>query len=218
MENVLTVLVSNSWYAFLALATLTLILHGLLVYPRNLSKKAWKRMDYLWLSLTAIGLISATNTVGQRLSKNEVALASYRIPMVYKDLLSYLSPIKSNWVCRTFNEGKYSPDDYDRVVADYDRACQWRSKMYAVVSSIDTLHYQPILNVPDLQVVESESFKNAVLRNVQLYNSLILQRDGNASNVDSYSNNELTFFTPLLLIIGLALRITKITGELRHEK
>jgi hypothetical protein len=53
-------LISNFWYALSALILATIIFHTLLVYPKNLSKRQWKQIDYFWISLTALGLIGTT--------------------------------------------------------------------------------------------------------------------------------------------------------------
>ena len=211
---------SNIWYALLALFITILVLHLALVYPRNLSKKQWKRIDYVWISFTAIGLIGATNNVKVALSKNQLLIASDRIPFQYKYVCSFLSPEGSKTVCREFVRGELSPSNFDSVVVDYDRTCQWSKNLYRILTSIDTTNYQQIdtTKIPLLETNDNKWFKGVILEGIREYNKLVKEQYDNQAEIDSGQQSELLFFTPLLLILGLAIRITKVTGELRYEK
>jgi hypothetical protein len=216
MINVL----SNIWYALLALLITTSILHLILVYPKNLSKKQWKRIDYLWISLTAIGLIGATSNVKIALSKGQLSFANDRIPFQYEYLCSLLSPGGSKTVCRDFVREEYSPSNFDSIVADYNDACEWSIKTYKLIALVDTSNYQLIdtTKIPVLETKHNKWFKNIILDNIRGYNKLIEERRDSQNEIVNNQKNDLLFFTPLLLIFGLAIRITKVSGELRHEK
>lgn len=214
---------TNIWYALLLLSTITLILHGLLVFPKNLSKKSWKKMDYLWLTLTATGLITATDSAGIRTSKNQIEANSHRLHFQLEYLLSTLSPDETSWVCRESIRSEYSPKNYDRIVSGYDNTCAWRSKVYSLVIRTDTINYKAISlsEVPPLDIVdckECEEYKNNIIYFIEKYNISVNENENNLNNINSRSTYNIIILSPLILILGLALRITKISGELRHDK
>jgi hypothetical protein len=213
-------IVSNIWFALLALLVLTSILHFLFVYPKNLSKKSWKKVDYVWISFTVIGLIGATNNVTKEFSKNKIAVASSRKSFQYNFMLSFLDSEDSHIVCRTFNRSEYSPENFDAIVADFDRCCKWSKDVREIVTSIDTVKNDLVdmTKIPNLQTVNNIWYKNTVLENIEEYNKIVSEKIVNENVIYEANNGSLLFFTPLFLILGLAIRITKVTGELRNEK
>ena len=213
-------IVSNIGYALLALLILTIILHFFLVYPKNLSKRQWKKVDYIWISLTAVGLIGATDSARLLFDNSQVSIDEHRIPAEYQYTLSFLLPEGSKIVCREHKRDEYSPPNYDSIVADDDRSCAWSKQVYNIVSSIDTSAYPPIdtTKIPQLTTVVNVWFKGLVLDNIRRYNTLVLEKQQLESDMHSEGQLLVKLFTPLLLILGLAIRITKVSGELRHEK
>jgi hypothetical protein len=222
MDDFIQKVISNTWYALAILILLTGVLHLLLVFPKNLSKKAWKKMDYLWLCLTMAGLISATNTVNSELSKGELEDALYRGKFNLKLIQEDLSPQRSTWVCTTLVRDEYSPHNFDEIASDFKKACAWRAMVFEQISRIDTSDMSKILvnKIPQLQVKEETilDYEKQILSRIDEYNKLVTQKENAKIKITSSSNQQLTFFAPLLLILGFALRLTKISGELRHEK
>jgi hypothetical protein len=212
--------ISNFWYALLALFILTLILHFFLVYPDNLSKKKWKSIDYLWITLTAIGLIGATSNAKAVLSKNILAITKNRISFQYNYIHSFLPTEGSNAICRDFVRTEFSPSNFDSIVTDYNNTCDWSKKVFQLINLIDTTNFQLIdtTKIPHLQTKDNNWFKNVIVDNIREYNKLITQNLESQIQVDESEQTEFVFYTPLLLILGLAIRITKVTGELLHEK
>ena len=213
-------IVTNIWFALLLLLILTVVMHFLFVYPKNLSKKSWKKVDYIWISFTVIGLVGATNNVTKEFSKNKIAVASSRKSFQYNFMLSFLDSEDSHIVCREFTRSEYSPKDFDAVVDDFDRCCKWSKEVHKIVTSIDTLKndFVDMSKIPYLQTVNNIWYKNTVLGNIEEYNKIVSEKIENENIIYETRNGSLLFFTPLFLILGLAIRITKVTGELRNEK
>lgn len=212
-------IISNAWYALLALVVLTTALHFLLVYPNNLSKKQWKKVDYIWISLTGIGLIGATSNVELFLSKSRAEMASDQIPFQYKYLSSFLQPEGSPTVCRHFMREANSPNNFDSVVQDFDRACEWSKIVYQIVSEIDTNDYRQIdkTRIPHLDTESNKWYKEVIIHNINKYNEIIKEKEGNQSRINSNSGINLMFLAPIFLILGISIRITKVSGEIRLE-
>ncbi len=220
MDNLFANIVSNIWYALIALVVLTLVLHVILVFPKNLSKKQWKKVDYIWISLTAIGLIGAVNNVGIIQKKNEIDAVSHRIPFQFKYLSHFLPPGGSPTVCREHTRTEYSPADFDSIVADYYRTCEWSRKMHLFISSVDTSQYEliDVSQIPVLETTENIWYKEEVLGIINEYNLLVKEWKKNDLEYLQNTTETLTFYMPFFLILGLAIRLTKVTGEIRHEK
>ena len=220
MDNLFANIVSNIWYALVALLIISIVLHLFLVYPKNLSKKQWKRVDYIWIELTAVGLIGTTNNVRLVLNKNQLLLTYPRLASQIKYINSFLSPEGSKIVCRTSVKTEYSPSNFDEIVKDDNNACEWSKKIYQIIKRIDTAAYTSVnmSEIPPLETSENIWFKGVILDNINKYNSLVLDKENCARQIDDLNKDTFLVFSPLLLILGLAIRLTKVTGELMHEK
>jgi hypothetical protein len=217
-------IISNFWYALAALSIATLLFHVLFVWLQNLSKKQWKKVDYIWISLTAMGLIGTTRIAEKTISQNNSYAIKYEMAFNTKELLYHLTPENSSWVCRTFVKDKYSPENLEDLQLKYDAACEWRTKVAkVVVNAIDSPKLE-IIDVKKLpELVENDSqiktFKKIVLDYIKQYNNCVTALQKNADlQQNGDSDIIMIYFSPILLILGLALRITKVTGELKYEK
>jgi hypothetical protein len=57
-----------------------------------------------------------------------------------------------------------------------------------------------------------------MLEDIRRYNSLVYERDNARRQLDYLKDEIFAFFKPLLLILGLSIRLTKVTGEVKLEK
>ena len=206
-------------WAFLALTVVTIILHFLLVWPRNLSKTQRKKIDYIWISLTALGLVGATNTVRVNYNKARISLYDNSIPFRYHYVLSFLGPDGSTTICGSYVKDKYSPPDFDSVVADQKRSCEWTKQVYNILSHVDTTNYHAIdtTKIPPLVTKEAAWFREMIFTVIREYNQQVNEKAKLQAELDDEFATAIQFYTPFFLILGLAIRITKVSGELRHE-
>ena len=93
-------------------------------------------------------------------------------------------------------------------------------KVFQMVASMDSLNLKGIEidSLPILETKENSHFKREVYEAIGLYNALLKERDEKQNILNSIDDDTFTYFSPLLLVIGLALRLAKVTGELKHEK
>ena len=122
-ETLFEKVISNFDYAIICFLIATMAFHLLLVYPKNLSKRGWKQVDYLWISLTAIGLIGPTTTVKSRVTRNQMEAINVRVPVAYRSPKYFLSPAYHSYVCRDNVRTELSPDNFDEIVEDDRRSC-----------------------------------------------------------------------------------------------
>jgi uncharacterized BrkB/YihY/UPF0761 family membrane protein len=59
----------------------TIVFHGLFVFaPRvKLTKKGWKRSDYVWVLVAAIAFVGAAGHIRQSLAKDRLSLSEGRV-------------------------------------------------------------------------------------------------------------------------------------------
>lgn len=213
-------IISNFWGAVAALFTLTLIFHVILIwlYPRT--KTQWKRIDYIWISLAALGLVGETDSIKKRILEARIDGIAWQIPSAYEYMCSRLSADGSPTVCRGFVRSEYSPPNFDEIVADYDRSCKWSKEVFAIIQKIDTQEYSIIdtTKLPILITTDNNWFKNIISEDIRRYNSLIYERDDARTELNYIKDGFFEFLRPLLLILGLSIRLTKVTGEVKLEK
>lgn len=220
MVDFLTKVLSNIWWAIGALLILTIVLHFLLVYPKNLTKKQWKKIDYVWISLTAIGLIGATNNTKSILVKGEIYVTEQTIPTRLEPINTLLSAGGSSIVCREYVRNEFSPDNFDDIVRDYDESCEWSKKIFQIISRVDTKNYQEIdiSIIPPLETTDNKWFRDLIINSISEYNDLVKKKKEQEKELESTSIEGFSILAPLFLILGLAIRITKTTGEIRYER
>lgn len=206
------------------------LFHVLFVYlPKScLTKSGWKRTDYLYLLLGGLGLLWSVTNNRVEYAQNVGELATTRFQTAYEELRAELSEASlGSIVCIRFQRSEYSPpeSEFSRIQNEYVAACDWmRAYSSTLPSSLSPgdgvnallvgLHHHPIfadqvLN-QDFQLVDH--FAN----NLEMANSdyASVQKKHRPTE----SEDLMHALAPFLLAVALALRITKVTGELRLDK
>ncbi len=212
----------NSMNFILLLFVLLVIFHYFLVYKNNLSKKAWKKVDYYWLGVASIGLISLAADVRINVAKkfisSEITYANTTLGAV-KIITD--NPENSHF-CMTLTKMYSSPSDFDDTELQYQLGCKWLKETSEYFQKVQK-NEVPDISFEDLPPV---TFDNVVLNKdvasikrwldeyqIQLG---VLKGTKEAAEPSGFESI-LFYFAPFLLCIALALRITKVTGEIRHE-
>ncbi|HZF12202.1 MAG TPA: hypothetical protein VFE33_25730 [Thermoanaerobaculia bacterium] len=117
----------------LLFAVLLVAFDLVLVRWLKLGKQAWKRVDYLWLSFAALGLLGAVSQARIYAAGSQLSQYHARAAMRYEDFrqLVIMLAAKPGAVCRTFTPSEHSPvtDTFLRVQREYDQACYWVSDL-----------------------------------------------------------------------------------------
>jgi hypothetical protein len=204
---------------------LLITLDLLLVRWLKLSKFAWKRIEYIWLGTVALGLISASAEVRNWLAAQQAQTAKLRAETQFSLLRNCAGEVAPpSYICRKFVRTEYSPDNLDEIQAEYDKFCEWNKQLLVKlpVRLIDDLpdlkysDYEPEKNPNDEVLIEYLSTIKMYFSNYQTYRNeyIVLNK------ASTKSNFEITLFclSPIFLCFALALRITKVTGEINLEK
>lgn len=150
------------------------------------------------------------------------SLESSRTASSLERLKSEFSNPEGTYLCMKFIRSEYSPDDFDKRQKQHDLRCEWLKEVASVAQSF---------SIKELPEIKYSSFPKPTFKGESLLERYKLLKkhidwyteDRKAvSEVEaliSKSEFEKTIFylSPFLLCFALALRIAKVTGEIRHE-
>lgn len=193
----------------------------------TLSKVAWKRMDYVWLSLGVLGLLSAAAEVRMASASAQLDMHENRALAAFDSVKALVAVYASSpgAICRTFVRSEYSPppDEFRKTQAEYDAACAWVKELSEALSKHAAAPPQSIVpaSLPSRPNV-SDGALNDMFAGLD-HQFRYLDRD--MASLGALRENSKRTFTeeqfvdlgPFLLAIALAIRITKVTGEIRLE-
>jgi hypothetical protein len=215
---------SNFWNLILFFLVFLLALDIILVRWLSLSKIAWKRVDYIWLTVAVLGLLSSSADSRRLLSVNQIENQRIFTQEKYKDFRRQVEFGKGIAVCRQFIKTEYSPPDLERSQKEYDNVCEYYRNLDAALPKNASEKPQPIelpsaLNRPNTnERILEEDFSR--LDNFLLsYNKA--QQDYaelESSQKKTDFENTATILGPLLFSFALALRVVKVTGEVKLER
>lgn len=197
--------------------------HVLLVWLFPLGKRGWKKVDY-WVSAFALlGLVGSLGSVRQLIAQNMSTLAQSRLEAENRFLISQLDFGSSPAICRKFERTQFSPppDVFDQRQQEFDLLCHWFESARAKLSreplaegSSLTIEYFGTPLPKDADGSTLRDFQASIVR----YNdALSLNRNLSAASQRTELEQLLFAFGPLLGAVALALRITKVSGELNLD-
>ena len=214
-------------YLLLVFLLLLAALHAVLVWWKPLDDVAWKKVDYIWLGAAALGLLAASAQADRFMSK--ALLENVEIPQTtrtYGYLRSHLASAGNpeSFLCITRTRSPLSPDDFDRIVQAQQELCAWSREVSSKMHPDVRLPFPTLEETGYIPVSEKhakyESWYIAETR--KLAEAYGLQRERyierRKSSERSISEELLSIIGPLVLAFALALRITKVSGELKNAK
>lgn len=228
MNHNLTIpFLGNTWMILLIFGICLLIFHLVLVRWIPLGSIGWKRVDYFWLLMVVISVVSYASQARAILAGYIIDTSNSRVEASYSLFREYISMYdNSPAICREFVRSEYSPPEekLKQIQHEYDQTCNWFHQLAQGISTTPTTPTNPIswssLPIPP-DITEKPLVQNiATVRSsldefnkqVQMHEHLTLQARR------SPSEEMLMIFAPLLLSVALALRITKVTGEIKLER
>ena len=218
--------VANKWYVFLIFSVALLVFHWALVFRWPLGKTAWKKVDYVWLSLALLGIFGLASETRQIFARSMKAWADTRLEASIARLQMRLDNYtEGSALCRKFNRTELSPPpgELEKIQNEYDAMCEWHRTIKPIFpkstteirDEINPKRLQPIPEVTDpiLSVAQT-----ALTSAVENFNSALraqryLQKKSQRDEIEFL----IFILSPILLAIALALRLTKVTGEIRLD-
>lgn len=216
-------LVTNFWWLSGLLLGLILVLHIVLIWVWPLGKVGWKRTDYIWLTIATLGLISLSGELRRWVSSNRLELATARVQYSLDSLRSYLVKSPPTHFCTEFIRSELSPPNLDDIQRQYHLACDWLRTAPAALPKNDDPPFQP-LNFDDTHVpkgldapvlVDTIKWIRHLFEEYEQRRLSLIQTQQQTKQTDGEDAQRI--LSPILLCLALALRITKVTGEVRLE-
>jgi hypothetical protein len=178
-----------------------------------------KKVDYYWLGFAALSLVSAATSQRQILAQGELDLSRRMVVSTVRDL-KYAGKLAQQYTCDT--PWIYPIIPVPEAIQRYntrEAACAWFTELKNQLdrTELDLGSAIKILDQPLPTTVPSSwnySPLNDVVRAAKgtLAENRQLEADAQTSDAEKI----LIVILPYLLAVALALRITKVTGELRQ--
>lgn len=186
-------------------------------YP--LSEKRWLQSDFIWLSLSFLGIVGIIDKNSTLFNERKLNQLNARIEVVSREIKSDLS---FQWFCSQFQQTEYSPKISYDIQKEFDTMCNWCNKLNPKIDSIinikgkipETFYSMPEVNDTQLLYFQ-ERFQNS-FNNYNTYIEKITLIQNNLSK--KWEHNVLFIVSPILLTFGLAIRFIKSIAKLQSKK
>jgi len=217
MDTFIQTLLGSSLLMICLLLFFTVLFHATFIWfpAQKKSPTFWKVIDYIWLGLAALGIITACQNVRVVLAETHLQNTQTQAEFAYKNFRYLVGDEEAPpYICREFKRSPFSPENFDEIVKEYDQFCVWNKLWIASLPERVAPDY-PEINIPPsyqdppdkryMEHIHEALGKYQELRNrIELYET---------ASQSSDFEQLLFFFWPFLLCIALALRITKVTGN-----
>lgn len=217
-------LVTSPSLLFLLFVVLTIILHLIIKY-KNLNELEWKIVDYAWLLLTVVGILGISGDIKRYMSESflknqEKPRLENSYTYLYDFIHEYASPDSRYCVDKIWINSEYAPTkvEFDKYKKLSEQQCLM---IQSIAKKLPKEIKEPYVNLNDLGLpnnldsIEDEFLSTTYRDNYNNYSEqyqiyLNTEKETDRSGGTFY----LFLFSPLLLCAGLAIRITKATGEI----
>lgn len=220
----MNIVISNIKYILLFFLFFLVLFYFLFIKWFPLSKINWKRVDYIWLSLATIGIMSLVSEQRIQTAKYWVELdKNYTLAPLRAIDETFLSESTQSYICRKGIRTEFSPENFDEIEKLSELHCEWFKKARVLLDSKLKENDLPNIQIEDLPIVtfyEAPDIDNVneIKKFINDYNELKKEYK-TLQNLTEKSEFEriLFYLAPFILLIGLALRITKVTAEIIEE-
>jgi hypothetical protein len=184
----------------------------------------WKRVDYFWLSMAILGLLSAVGGSREIIAKTLLEYANARAYSSFSNLKRRAEFGSSSVYCREFIRGPGSPpvEEFNRRQSESIATCEWFKAVVFKLDALDPKQRTPLDQVKDFgqfPLAEDKWPYDSFAEGLRSYHES-LSEVSNLTEASASSGFEqvIKLLGPLLLAVALALRITKVSAEVIIEK
>lgn len=202
----------------------TLVFHAVYLIPhfvlgKSPPKRFWTAVDYAWISMLLVSLVTAAAEVRVYFASGQLHLHERRTQSQFEFTQDYA--LQSQLYFCDHADDKNWPDETGP--AAFQGACDWFAEMTdALEGGYDSRDWRDFLGQSrrepvdaNLLVQQGKEHAIATLESLEEeYAALEEQRQRAKLSVPE---EMLVFFWPGLLAVSLAIRVTKVTAELVHQ-
>jgi len=208
---------------------LVFVFHLFIFYVKNPDDITWKRVDYLWLSLTLIGIVSTSGAIERHISK--ILLYSQEIPRLENSYIMVydffdIRASSEGWYCRKTNYDSTFLVTKEEFEEHSNRLSEQCIYLQQILKKLPKKISEPYPSLTDLSLPSDISskvqYKDEAIRYQEIlsyYNDQYLIYMDTKDKME-ISNSEffLLFLSPFFICLGLAIRVTKVTGDIMNTK
>lgn len=212
-------------YLVVTFLVLLLAMHAALVWWGRLSDAAWKRVDYIWLSTAALGLVAGASSADRFLSSRYVRTEVLQTEFAYAAVRSYLETGggPGSALCAPHPRTETSPPDNEEIEKARASLCARFRKWDANLPEKVSAPYPSLKEYSDALAATDHKYVGFYIEDltqfIRNYEDHSKKANGFASSSKtSFLDDLLVVISPLLLMFALALRFTKVSGELANAK
>ena len=200
-----------------------LLCHVAFIRVLPLSSTAWKRVDYIWLSMAFVGLIGSVGNGREYVAKNLLEMETHRLESARDFIEGRARFGTSGAICREFVRSEFAPppQEFERIQNGYNSQCKWFRKALVLIQASASS-----LNELNAQVLFGPYPAGGDQGTYTLFSDAVAQYNADVKNVAQFRTaTETTAFEafirllgPVAIALALALRMTKVTAEIKSDK
>ncbi|GAK98217.1 hypothetical protein JCM19294_850 [Nonlabens tegetincola] len=212
-------ILTNPYYAIIGVIIIWQILNLILINKSNLSERTWARLEYIWIIIGFMGVISIVLENDKNYKKGDLVYTENWIENRFESLLSFA---ERESFCFKFNKSDWMPEEeFNKRQAESDKICKWvKEVIIPILKKSKENGYEKIGDYKKLELVELKGnyTPERITRDIQEINDDILARDNLRKEISS--NYWLGFqysIGVILLIFAFALRLTLVTKKVKEK-
>lgn len=198
------------------------LFHVVLIWlsPFRITEIGWKRVDYLWLSMAMISVLGLSGEARQYFSERMLRQSEAGFNYIVADVLGVLPSWAAIPCDPPFIRSEYSPENFDEVLLQYREYCAWltskQEELTKIVEGRQAVDLTYFAQGAQFLLVADIAFEERYLRQLlQEYNVRLLEiQELSIETQKSELEVATLFYAPVVLAIALALRLTKVSGEI----
>ena len=215
---------TNAWWAIVVFFVSLLVFHISLVWIGKLTSIGWKKVDYFWVSLALLGVIATVGQTRSLVARNLVSNAEVRLAATLSWVKSSGEFGTSPAVCREFVRSQFSPPEpeFREMQRQFTAQCEW---FRALVPKLHALETEKTLKIdlatllgarpPGGEPYAYSHLDDSVRDFNQSRDELdLLRAEAEISGIEEL----ILVLGPFLVAVAIALRLTKVTGEIGLER
>lgn len=216
--------ISTHEAALVLFLVFTIIFHVVWVYKWPQPSIFWKKSEYAYLLLAFISIIGISTKGRQEIASRFMEEADRDYNVIGKRVLAEIAMPRDRVCNKQSVRTEFSPQNFDAINGQYDAYCHWlqsrEATLTATINAHNLIEKSKVMEGMDFPLVASvDSDLTYIIYTINDYNDALTRK--NKLFLETKQRDYeliIIMLAPLLLAPALALRITKVTAELRRDR